>query len=102
MNELFKIVFTPLLTALTRRFKETIFVMLIIAVIWAVSVNRDDQNNNKDDCQVQLKDAQEELKDTRKQLLQAVLQSKAQDANTARNDEQIRKQSKTDIKQVMP
>ncbi|MEJ5143930.1 hypothetical protein [Sphingobacterium sp. MYb388] len=76
--------------------------MLIIAVIWAVSVNRDDQNNNKDDCQVQLKDAQEELKDTRKQLLQAVLQSKAQDANTARNDEQIRKQSKTDIKQVMP
>ncbi|NJI75824.1 hypothetical protein HCX49_21745 [Sphingobacterium kitahiroshimense] len=102
MNELFKIVFTPLLTALTRRFKETIFVLLIIAVIWAVSVNRDDQNNNKGDCQVQLKDAQEELKDTRKQLLQAVLQSKAQDANTARNDEQIRKQSKTDIKQVMP
>lgn len=102
MNELFKIVFTPLLTALTRRFKETIFVILIIAVIWAVSVNRDDQNNNKDDCQVQLKEAQEELKDTRKQLLQAVLQSKAQDANTARNDEQIREQSKTDIKQVMP
>jgi hypothetical protein len=102
MNELFKIVFTPLLKALTRRFKETIFVMLIITVIWAVSVNREDQNSNKDDCQVQLKAAQEELKDTRKQLLQAVLQSKAQDANTARNDEQIREQSKTDIKQVMP
>lgn len=102
MNELFKIVFTPLLTALTRRFKETIFVMLIIAVIWAVSVNRDDQNNNKDDCQVQLKEARDELKDTRDKLLQAVLQSKAQADNTARNDEQMRQQSQKDIKQVMP
>jgi mannitol-1-phosphate/altronate dehydrogenase len=102
MNELFNIVFKPLVTALTRRFKETVFTILMIVAIWAISVNREDQNNNKDDCQVQLKEAQEELKDTRKQLLQAVLQSKAQDANTARNDEQLRQQSEKDIKQVMP
>lgn len=102
MNELFNIVFKPLVTALTRRFKETVFTILMIVVIWAISVNREDQNNNKDDCQDQLKAAQEELKDTRKQLLQAVLQSKAQDANTARNDEQLRQQSEKDIKQVMP
>lgn len=102
MNELLKILFKPLLTALTRFFKETIFTILIIVVIWAVSVNREDQAGHNDDCQGQLKDAQAELKDTRKQLLEAVLKSRAQDENTARNDEQIREKSQTDIKQVMP
>lgn len=102
MNELLKIVFKPLLTALTRFFKETIFTILIIVVIWAVSVNREDQAGHNDDCLGQLRDAQAELKDTRKQLLESVLKSRAQDENTARNDEQIRQQSETDIKQVMP
>lgn len=102
MTELFKIIFPPLLRGFTKYFKPTMWVMMIILIIWLLTTSREDRTNQNDDCQAQLKDALQELKDTRMLLLQYALNTKAQDASIAKNDSTIRTQTQQNIKAIMP
>lgn len=81
-----------LLKGFSRYFKPTVFVLLVILIIWLMSNEREDKTTGDRNCQDQLQAAQAELSDTRQQLLQFVLQSQRQQQNTAKNDSSLRKQ----------
>ncbi|KKO90565.1 hypothetical protein AAW12_15925 [Sphingobacterium sp. Ag1] len=98
MTELIKSLFPMLLKGFSKYFKPTVFVLLVILIIWLMSNDREDKTISDQNCKDQLQAAQAELSDTRKQLLQYVLQSEQRQQNTAKNDSSLRKQ----YKNIMP
>ncbi|MGF7026282.1 hypothetical protein [uncultured Sphingobacterium sp.] len=102
MNELIKILFAPLIQALSKYYRQTITGIMIILIFWLIDSNRQDTKDNNDGCKEDLKEARKEISELNKILLQNVLNDKELKNQTAKNDSIVRKQSAQDIKQVMP
>lgn len=102
MNELIKILFAPLIQALSKYYRQTITGIMIILIFWLIDSNRQESKDDKDSCKEDLKEARREISELNKILLQNVLNDKELKNQTAKNDSIVRKQSEQDIKQVMP
>ncbi len=102
MNELFKIVFAPVLQGLTKYYRQTITAIMILLIFWLIDSNRQESKDNNDGCKEDLKQARKEISDLNKQLIEYALYNRARANKTAKNDSIVRKQSEEDIKQVMP